>query len=260
MVSKDIYNNKNSFMRNKKINKLIPLQVTPMDLPLPAEMPEDMLEEYWLEEKSLEEVTRYCKDFDLHVILPIGKFSRYKDIIVVFHLAFNCVYKNGVERIWFIKNAVLYKNKLYNHNKFFGEKERIGTNNLLEFIDPKIMLKFPYTLFTIPSKEFLQVKKEYFTPIRSFLCKIGVVEEGRGKSNQELIKERNRIIISKYKESRSEKIIKQYVIIMKIRKALDEYAERIKSSDRPKEAVIINRVFGIKDSQIWRIIQKFHKK
>jgi hypothetical protein len=223
--------------------------------------------EDFFKEKSTKEFLNYCKanriDFDLYVIAPLGKFAKYKVNIVVFPLSKVIFGKDGLGEVWVMEDTVLFKGELHSHTHFFRsfrENEMVNTHRLLECIKPPLIIRVPISLLGMPSELFSGIKKICLTPIRSFLSKMNIVDEGRGKSNQKLIKERNKVIRNEYEEIMKKGRIKWEVICVKIKNKLSEYAESIKYYNRPVEAKIIDRVFNISNTQIWRTIQKFHKK
>ena len=223
--------------------------------------------EDYFREKSTEEFLNYCKvnriDFDLYVIAPLGKFAKYKANIVVFPLSKVIFGKDGLGEVWVMEDTILFQGKLHSHTHFFRsfrENEMVNTLRLLDCIKPSLIIRVPISLLGMPSELFSDIKKICLTPIRSFLSKMNIVNEGRGKSNQKLIKERNQVIRNEYEEIMKKGRIKFEAICVKIKHKLSEYAEGIKYYNRPEEAEIIDRVFKISNSQIWRIKQKFHKK
>lgn len=207
-------------------------------------------------ETPLEYFLSYCKywkiDFDIFVIPAIGKFKKEKASMIVFPISYQFTNEKGEERVGFIRNNVLIKNKLYNHNKIFGDKELLNTDRMLTHINPDLMLTVSFFLASMPYNNFLSLKKVILTPLRRFFYQNGIIDENRGKTKGNFMGLRNKFIINEYKRlgkpSRNP--------IKKIQGAWDEK---------------VNNVFCLRDSAkaskyychdvtVWRTLKNLHKK
>ena len=147
--------------------------------------------------------------------------------------------------------------------RYIDKYERVLTKKeflVKTILDEKIQLQIKKSKKDKKGRKSNKSKMGYLKLIRDFLRKYKIMGESRGRGFIELIKERNQIIVKKYKELIKEARWTTKAAIKEIKKWLQEYAETIKYSDRPKEAERINKVFNVSDSTIWRTIPKFHKK
>lgn len=153
-----------------------------------------------------------------------------------------------------------------------GVKRIKGGSKTVSCLSPR-EVNYPNKFeISYPSKEFLiknildnkiQIKGSdipYIRLARDLLREYKCLKDKRGSRFAELIKERNQVILQECKELSSEKKRNISAIIKKIKEKLKDYAEGIIYSNKPKEAKIIREVFGVKDTQIWRVMRKFHKK
>lgn len=147
--------------------------------------------------------------------------------------------------------------------RYLDKCERVLTGKeflVKTILDEKIQLQIKKSKKSKNGRKSNKNKVGYLKLIRGFLRKYKIMEEGRGRGFIELIKKRNQIIIKEYKELLKEAEWTLKAIIKEIKKGLQEYAEKIKYSDRPKEAERINKVFNTSDTTIRRVIREFHKK
>ncbi len=226
-----------------------------------------------IKETPLEDYLEYCKDnkidFDVYIIPPIGKFKRYKDAITIFPIsrdiinAIDNAFGNNIDvdnsllEIINVYNQLLYRNKLYNPVQFFKDSRSTNLEEMLERLNPPVLIKLSFSLLSLSTELFNKTKQKYLTPIRKFLSGIGIIDEPRGKNKIKykiILKERNLFIISAYKDICKKTKKRKPFPIASIQRRIDAYVnEKGYKGIRRKK-------FMISDMQIRRILQNYIKK
>lgn len=159
-----------------------------------------------LEEFCLEDYLWGCKrdklDFDVCLIPPFGNFKKYELDVVLFPFSFSYTDNNGIDKIGYISNPLLYAETLCNPSELFETGEMLNRERLLEELKPTMVVRVAFSELKMASDPFRDMKKR-FNKVREFLVNKDIVESKQGK-NQKPKKgkeEFERFVIEEYKRA-----------------------------------------------------------
>lgn len=211
--------------------------------------------------KSLKFFIEYCWkegiDFNIFIIPPIGKYKKFKEPIAIFPSVFRC--KETGEN-WRIENNVAFRGGFSRLDDFLKNEEMtFHMDGLISTTLPimKNIKKVPFSLLIKSQPEFMDFKKNYLTPLKSPLYKMGIIEEKRGKIKRipDLRKIRDEFIIKQYLDLKG----KGRVSINTIRERCRRVGDQDEKAEKDINPLLV-KAFFCENSTIRRVIKKFIKK